>query len=251
MKKKCNGSAAQDRNDGMNGKNGKPKPHKSPISYSSHDLDPPSPPNSKKSHPLGPALVRETPPDSDDDELLRPRGDYHTLKSFQKAEVVYDITFRFVELFLAKGDRTRDQMVQASRSGKKNIVEGSKAAMTSKEMEIKLTNVARASLEELLDDYEDYLRTRDFPQWHKDSREALYVRRLGRHIPQTYELYREFVETRPGHVVANIALCLVNQANFLLDRQLKRLGQDFLEQGGLRERMTRLRLERRNQRPKK
>lgn len=228
MKKKRGLDIVPDRKNGRNGKNGKPASH---TSYSSH--------------PLGPALVRETPPGGDD-ELLPPRGDYHTLKSFQKAEVVYDISFRFAKLFLAKGDRTRDQMVQAARSGKKNILEGSKAGATSKEMEIKLTNVARASLEELLDDYEDYLRARDFPQWDKNSREALYVRRLGRGIPQTYELYREFVETRPGHVVANIALCLVNQANYLLDRQLKRLGKDFLEQGGLRERMTRLRLARRN-----
>ena len=249
---KSNDSASpRNGKDRIYGKNGKTESHASPISYSSQNHEPPSrkPPSPGKPHPLGPALVREAPPSDRDDELLPPRGDYHTLKSFQKAEVVYDISFRFAELFLAKGDRTRDQMVQAARSGKKNILEGSKAGTTSKEMEIKLTNVARASLEELLDDYEDYLRARDFPQWDKNSREALYVRRLGRQIPQTYELYREFVETRPGHVVANIALCLVHQANYLIDRQLKRLERDFLEQGGLRERMTRLRLARRTPKP--
>ncbi len=182
------------------------------------------------------------------DRLLPPRGDYQTLLSFQKAEIVYDLTFRFAHKFLAKGDRTIDQMIQAARSGKKNILEGSKAGLTSKETEIKLTNVARASLEELLDDYRDYLRARDFPVWDKDSKEAKYVRQLGRKTPQTYENYREFVETRPPEVVANIALCLIHQTNYLLDHQLRRLEQDFLEQGGLRERMTRVRLQYRNRR---
>ena len=182
----------------------------------------------------------------DSQRLLPPRGDYQTLLSFQKAEVIYDITFRFAHKFLAKGDRTIDQMIQSARSGKKNILEGSKAALTSKETELKLTNVARASLEELLDDYKDFLRARDLPAWDKDSKEAQYVRKLGRKTPQTYEVYREFVETRAPEVVANIALCLIHQANYLIDQQLLRLEKDFLEQGGLRERMTRLRLLQRN-----
>jgi four helix bundle suffix protein len=178
--------------------------------------------------------------------LIPPRGDYQTLLSFQKAEVVYDLTFQFAHRFLARGDRTVDQMIQAARSGKKNIVEGSKAGRTSKETELKLTNVARASLEELLDDYRDFLRVRGHLEWTKDSREALYVRRLGRKIPQKYDLYRGFVETRPPEISANIALCLIHQANYLIDKQLLRLERDFLEQGGLRERMTRLRLARRD-----
>jgi four helix bundle suffix protein len=90
--------------------------------------------------------------------------------------------------------------------------------------------------------YRDFLRVRGHTEWAKNSREALYVRRLGRRIPQTYDLYQEFVETRPAEVIANIALCLTHQANYLIDRQLLRLEQDFLEQGGLRERMTRARL---------
>jgi four helix bundle suffix protein len=182
----------------------------------------------------------------DPDRLLPPRGDYQTLLSFQKAEIVYDLTFRFAHKFLSKGDRTVDQMIQSARSGKKNILEGSKAALTSKETEIKLTNVARASLEELLDDYKDYLRARDLKIWDKDSREAQYVRKLGRQTPQTYEDYREFVETRPPEVVANIALCLIHQTNYLIDQQLRRLEQDFVKEGGLRERMTRARLQYRN-----
>jgi four helix bundle suffix protein len=182
--------------------------------------------------------------------IIPPRGDYQTLLSYQKSEVIYEITYRFCKRFLSKGDRTIDQMVQAARSGKQNIVEGSKAPTTSKEMEIKLTNVARASLEELLEDYRDYLRVRDLPMWEKDSREAQYVRRLGRTTPQTFELYRAFWETRPPETIANIAICLIHQTNYLLDQQLRRLEKDFLKDGGLRERMTRARLEARQRPPK-
>ena len=180
--------------------------------------------------------------------FLPAHGDYSKLLSYRKSEIVYDMTFRFCGRFLKKGDRTIDQMIQAARSGKQNIVEGSKAAVTSKEMEIKLTNVARASLEELLNDYRDYLRVRDLKIWAKDSEEALYVRQLGQKAHVSYESYRPFVETRPAEVVANIALCLIHQTNYLLDRQICRLEKDFVHEGGLRERMTRARLQhRRNQ----
>ena len=190
--------------------------------------------------------------DSHDSHPIIPaRGDYQTLLSYQKAEVIYDLTFRFAHKYLAKGDRTVDQMIQAARSGKKNLLEGSKAALTSKETEIKLTNVARASLEELLADYRDYLRVRDHAIWDKDSKEAQFVRRLGRQTPHTFEIYREFVETRPPEVIANIAICLIHQTNYLVDQQLRRLEKDFLEQGGLRERMFKARLAHRNQPPQK
>ena len=159
--------------------------------------------------------------------------------------MLYDYTFRFCEKFLAKGDRTRDQMIQAARSGKQNIAEGSKASVTSTEMEIKLMNVARASLEELLLDYQDFLRVRDFPQWAKNSREALYARKLG---SQPDESYRPFMGTRPPDVLANIAICLIHQANYLLDQLVRRLETDFVEKGGLRERMTRARLSHRETR---
>ncbi len=139
-------------------------------------------------------------------------------------------------------------MIQSARSGKKNILEGSKAATTSKETEIKLTGVARASLEELLDDYLDYLRARDLPIWDKGSKAAQYVRKLGRETPQNYERYREFVETRPPDVLANIAtICLIHQTNYLIDQQMRRQEKDFVEQGGLRDRMTRARLRYRDQ----
>lgn len=175
--------------------------------------------------------------------LLPVYGNYRKLLSFQKAEIVYDLTYRFCERFLRRGDRTIDQMVQAARSGKQNIIEGSKASGTSKEMELKLTNVARASLEELLADYEDFLRVRKSPCWAKESVEAAYVRRIGSKAGVTFEAFREFTETRPGEVVANIALCLIHQANYLLDQQIRRLEQDFLKEGGLRERMARARRE--------
>jgi four helix bundle suffix protein len=179
--------------------------------------------------------------------ILPPRGDYQTLLSYQKSEVIYQITYRFCQRFIKKGDRTVDQMVQAARSGKQNIVEGSKAATTSKEMEIKLTNVARASLEELLEDYRDYLRVRDLNIWDKQSREAVYARKLGMTLPLSFEVFRELTATRPAEVIANIAICLIHQANYLLDQQLKGLEKSFLKDGGLRERMTCARLQSREQ----
>lgn len=184
------------------------------------------------------------------EHFLQKTGNYRALHAYRKAEVLYDFTFRFCEKFLARGDRTRDQMVQAARSGKQNIAEGSKASVTSTEMEIKLMNAARASLEELLLDYQDFLRVRDLPQWPKNSKEALYIRKLGARPDESYESYRPFMETRPPGVLANIALCLIHQANYLLDQLLRRLEKDFVEKGGLRERMTRARLNHRGSRAK-
>jgi four helix bundle suffix protein len=190
-------------------------------------------------------------PPGDSSQFLPPGGNYRDLISYRKAEVIYDFTFRFTERFLTRGDRTVDQMIQAARSGKQNIAEGSKASITSTEMELKLTNVARASLEELLLDYQDYLRVRDFPRWEKDSKEALYIRKLGSNQEESFETYREFMETRSPEVLANIAICLIHQANYLLDQQRRRLEKDFLQKGGLRERMSRARLDYRGkQRPR-
>lgn len=174
--------------------------------------------------------------------FLPAQGNYQALLAYRKAEVVYDLTRVFCTRFLSRGDRTIDQMVQAARSGKQNIVEGAKASKTSAEMELKLTGVARASLEELLVDYGDYLRTQRAPAWDKDSREARYVRRLGANRELKFEDIRELAETRPGPVVANMAVCFIHQANYLLDRLIRRLELDFVKKGGLRERMTRARL---------
>jgi len=169
-------------------------------------------------------------------------GGYENLLSFEKARVVFDATLCFCERFVRQGDRTRDQMVQAARSGKQ-ILEGCQASGTSKETELKLVNVARASLEELLQDYRDFLRTRGVAAWDKNSKEALFVRRLGWNKNRTYETYRTYIESRPPEVVANIIICVIHQANYLLDQQLRQLERAFLQEGGLRERMTRTRLE--------
>jgi four helix bundle suffix protein len=155
---------------------------------------------------------------------------------------VYDGTVFFCSRFIDKRERTYDQMVQAARSGKQNIIEGSQASGTSKESEIKLTNVARASLEELLEDYRDFLRVRGLRLWEKTRREAQFVRRLGPNKDTTYESYKTYMETRPPEVVANILICLIHQTNYLLDNQLRQLEAAFLKEGGLRERMTRARL---------
>jgi four helix bundle suffix protein len=175
--------------------------------------------------------------------FIPPHGGYKELLSYHKAEIVYDLTFRFCQRFLKKNDRTVDQMIQAARSGKQNIVEGTHASGTSKEMEIKLLGVARASLEELLKDYHDYLRARDLLLWDKESKQARYIRKTGKNPKETYNDYREFVETRSADVVSNIAICLIHQANYLLDQQMRSLEKAFLKEGGLRERMSKARRE--------
>lgn len=176
------------------------------------------------------------------ERFIPPHGGYENLLSFRKARIVYDGTVWFCKRFLQKSDRTYDQMVQAARSGKQNILEGSLASGTSKETEIKLVNVARASLEELLEDYRDFLRVRGARLWEKDSKEALFVRKLGAKPNTSYETYKTYIESRPAEVVANILICLVHQTNYLLDQQIRQLEEAFVREGGLRERMTRARL---------
>jgi len=138
-------------------------------------------------------------------------------------------------------------MIQAARSGKQNIVETSKVSGTSKEAEIKLINVARASLEELMEDYRDFLRVRKAQLWTKDSREALFVRKLGATKDVFYRTYETYIETRPPEVIANILVCLIHQTNYLLDQLIRKLEKAFVEEGGLRERVTRVRLARAKQ----
>lgn len=173
-----------------------------------------------------------------DGRFIPQHGGYEKLYSYQKSLIVFDMTAIFCRRFLKRGDRTIDQMIQAARSGKQNIVEGSMASGTSKEMEIKLVNVARASLEELLEDYKDYLRIHAYPMWAKASKEAMYLRKLtGRKGFQFHEI-KGLVENRPDHVVANMAVCVIHQTNYLLDNQLRSLERKFLLEGGLRERMS-------------
>jgi four helix bundle suffix protein len=194
--------------------------------------------------------------------FLPKKGNYKSLLSYQKSVIIYDCTFIFCERFFKKRDRTIDQMVQAARSGKQNIIEGAKASLTSTGTEIKLVNVARASLEELLEDYQDFLRVRNFDPWLKNSKQASYVRNLssGKIEPpeitdqkisnqqnglsdefspkdKIHKSFVHFLKTRSSEVCANIMICLINQCNFLLDRQIKKLEENFTKQGGLRERM--------------
>jgi four helix bundle suffix protein len=197
----------------------------------------------KASHPSS----RSSP--SYPEGFIPPHGGYAKLLAYKKSEIIYDATIRFCDRFIDKRSRTHDQMVQAARSGNKNIAEGSQVSGTSKEGELKLTGVARGSLEELLGDYRDFLRQRGLRLWEKNSREALFVRKLGARNDESYESYRSFVETRPAETVANILICLIHQANYLLDQQLKELEQAFLKDGGLRERMTRARLAVRSRQP--
>ena len=178
------------------------------------------------------------------EKLIRHSGNYRKLLSYQKTEVIYELTYYFCQTFLQKGDRTVDQMVQAARSGKQNIIEGCAASATSAKTEIKLVNVAKASLQELLEDYVDYLRTRGHRQWEEGSAEWTAMRDLGRQHNDA-AFFMGLCQTRPADTIANMAIILINQADYLLFKQLERLEKDFVEQGGFSEKMNRLRREKR------
>jgi restriction system protein len=189
-----------------------------------------------------------------ENDLIPPHGGYRKLRSFHAAQLVYDATALFCDRFVGKRSRTHDQMVQAARSGVQNIAEGSMASATSKKTELKLTGVARASLEELLLDYEDFLRQRRLRLWHKDSPEALQVRKLYKRSDRSDESDQSDaldvygLRTASSEVAANTIICLTNQASFLLGRQLQRLEQNFLKEGGFTERLYRERQNRRKPR---
>lgn len=185
---------------------------------------------------------------TDQEPLIPQHGGYRKLKSFQMAEIVYDATMAFCNRFISKRSRTHDQMVQAARSGKQNIAEGSQASGTSRKFELKLVSVARASLEELLLDYQDYLRQHRQGQWRKDDPEAVIVRRLAFVCDKSYETYRTYMEQKPDKIAANAMICVIHQTNYLLDQQLRQLEKQFLEQGGFTERLFRVRSENRRKR---
>ncbi len=176
-------------------------------------------------------------------DLIRPHGGYRKLRSFRCAREVYDGTVIFCERFLAKNFRMQDQMIQAARSGVQNIAEGSMASATSKKGELKLTGVARASLEELLLDYEDFLRQRGLRLWDKNSPEAKAVR--GRYKSDRSDQSDGSdpcgLRTASPEAAANTMICLVNQTSFLLGRQLQTLEQGFVDEGGFTERIYRAR----------
>jgi four helix bundle suffix protein len=191
------------------------------------------------------------------DRLLPPHGGYEKLRSFQTAQLVYDGTVIFCDRFIEKRSRTHDQMVQAARSGVQNIAEGSLASATSKKTELTLTNVARASLGELILDYQDFLRQRGLRLWGKDSPEALAVRNRYRSLPSDLSDKSDLsdrsdpsdppdpykIHTASAEVAANALLSLANQASYLIRQQLRRLEEDFLRQGGFTERLYKARIQ--------
>jgi len=174
--------------------------------------------------------------------FIPPHGGYQKLYSYQKAEIIYDATVYFSKRFFSRGDRTIDQMVQAARSGKQNIAEASMASGTSKETEIKLTNVARASLEELLIDYQDFLRLRNLKEWTKEHPYARRLKELTSQKDGTFETFRKGIENENPEICANVIIGLIRVTNYLLNNQIRHLEKKFLKEGGLRERMTRARL---------
>ena len=169
--------------------------------------------------------------------FITPHGGYQKLKSYQSAEIVYDATVKFCDRFVDRRSRTVDQMVQAARSGKQNIAEGSMVSGTSKKLELKLIGVARASLEELLQDYQDFLRQRGLSLWSKVHPTAKVVRQLAFLEDRSYKTYATYVEKQSAEVAANTIICLVHQTNYLLDQQLRQLEQQFLRNGGFTERL--------------
>jgi four helix bundle suffix protein len=169
--------------------------------------------------------------------LIPPHGGYRNLKSYQTAEIVYDATVVFCNRFIDKRSRTHDQMVQAARSGKQNIAEGSMASGTSKKTELKLIGVARASLEELLLDYQDFLRQKGLALWEKGHEKAQAIRKMAWEKNRSYGTYMTYVEASSPETAANTLICLIHQANYLLDQQLRQLEKQFLEEGGFTERL--------------
>lgn len=188
---------------------------------------------------------------------LRPSGGYRKSASFQTATLIYDATYWFCEKFIDSRSRTVDQMIQAARSGRQNIAEGSRAAATSSQTELRLINVARASLEELLLDFEDYLRHRHLPQWPPSSQDAYAVRDVPKRFRQSspdhsdltnigdqerWELYAPWLEHDAAAIRSNAIICLINQANYLLDQQIAALEKAFIEGGGYSEQLAVARL---------
>ena len=182
----------------------------------------------------------------DSHRIIPPHGGYRDLQSYQMAEIVFDGTVTFCDRFIDRRSRTHDQMVQAARSGKQNIAEGSMASGTSKKFELKLMGVARASLEELLLDFQDYLRQHGLPLWGKDDQNAQAIRKLAWAKNRSYKTYKTFVEASPPEIAANTMVCLIHQTNYLLDQQLRALEKEFLKEGGFTERLYRVRSQMRN-----
>ena len=185
--------------------------------------------------------------DNNDITLLASSGDYHQLICYQKAVIVYDLTYWFCERYMERSkDRTVDQMVQAARSGKQNIVEGITDGAASKESELKLLKVAAGSLHELHEDYEDWLRSHQHPIWAKDSVEMKALWAVGKEHSDS-EYFMQLARTRPPQTTANIARGMTEQAIYFLDRLIQSKVKQFVENGGLKEQMYRVRQQYRQQ----
>ena len=184
-------------------------------------------------------------------EIIQSHGNYQELESYQNSVVIFDATSDFCTNFLKKGDRTVDQMIQAARSGKQNIIEGCMASGISSKTEIKLVGVARASLEELLEDYRDYLRVHTLPLWDKNDQRIVQIRELAKQKNKSYETYKTYLAPDNAELFCNTMISLIHQTNYLLDRQLKSLAESFAEKGGLRERMYNARVNNRNTKQEK
>ena len=194
-----------------------------------------------QSNPTTPTTPNPQPPHT----FLPQHGHYRNLRVYQVTEIIYDITYYFAHRFLSKGDRTIDQMVQSARSGKQNIAEGNQAAMTSSETEIKLTNVARASLVELLDDYEDYLRVRGLEQWGPLHPRYQRMREYAS-SEQIRHTYAGNIRRMTDEEIANLCLTLTHQAIYMLNKLLITMQQRFVTEGGIKERMFQARMNYRN-----
>ena len=215
--------------------------------------------NSRPSNQPADLTNRTDPADASNSrpKRLRPSGGYRQLRSFQMATILYDATVQFCERFVDPRSRTTDQMVQAARSGRQNIAEGSRAAAASSQTELRLVNVARASLDELLLDYEDFLRHRQLRAWAKDDPEAKAVRQRGFPHPTDpadladstdcgdrtrWARYAPWLEHADPAVVANATICLIHQTNYLLDHQIAALERGFIRDGGYSEKLAAARI---------
>jgi len=176
-------------------------------------------------------------------KLVPAHGGYRNLQSYQMSQLVYDATAKFCDRFIDRGSRTHDQMVQAARSGNKNLAEGSQISETSKKIELKLVGIARGSLEELLGDYQDFLRQRELPLWDKNRPMAAMVRQLAYAKDRSYKTYSTYVEFAPPEVAPNTIICLIHQTNYLIDQQRAQLEKAFLTEGGFSERLYQARRE--------
>ena len=175
-------------------------------------------------------------------DFARPKTSYRKLHVFRKAEAIYDLTYYFLQGHIAKTDRTYDQMLQAARSGKQNIVEGRSDAATSAEIEIKLFGVARGSLHELLNDYEDYMRTRRILFWNQDHpRFGNLLKACREHNDTAY--YTAIADRLNDEELCNLMLTLINQTIAMLDKMIDKIKADFLRNGGVKEQMFNARIQ--------